>query len=60
MYTTVIFLSSQVLISFLHNGLGSQVQGLSTAALGYHQVVKENRNLYNALQDLKGCFVSSN
>lgn len=34
--------------------LGSQVQGLSEAALGYHQVVKENRNLYNMLQDLKG------
>ncbi|XP_058077418.1 kinesin-like protein KIN-14L [Magnolia sinica] len=34
--------------------LGSQVQGLSTAALGYHRVVKENRDLYNTLQDLKG------
>ncbi|XP_077241692.1 P-loop nucleoside triphosphate hydrolases superfamily protein with CH (Calponin Homology) domain-containing protein isoform X2 [Tasmannia lanceolata] len=34
--------------------LGSQVQGLSIAALGYHRVVKENRNLYNTLMDLKG------
>ncbi|XP_059645872.1 kinesin-like protein KIN-14L [Cornus florida] len=34
--------------------LGSQVQELSTAALGYHKVVKENRNLYNMVQDLKG------
>lgn len=46
------------LISFLHNGSGSQVQGLSTAALGYHKVVEENRNLYNTLQDLKGWFAS--
>ncbi|PSS21172.1 Kinesin-like protein [Actinidia chinensis var. chinensis] len=34
--------------------LGSQVQEMSTAALGYHKVVKENRNLYNMVQDLKG------
>ncbi|KAA8518157.1 hypothetical protein F0562_015631 [Nyssa sinensis] len=34
--------------------LGSQVQELSTAALGYHKVVKENRNLYNMVQDLRG------
>ncbi|XP_049935600.1 kinesin-like protein KIN-14L [Nymphaea colorata] len=34
--------------------LGNEVQGLSTAALGYQRVVKENRNLYNMLQDLKG------
>lgn len=27
---------------------------MSTAALGYHKVVKENRNLYNMVQDLKG------
>lgn len=31
-----------------------QVQEISTAALGYHKVVKENRNLYNMVQDLKG------
>ncbi|XP_022888275.1 kinesin-like protein KIN-14L [Olea europaea var. sylvestris] len=31
-----------------------QVQEMSTAALGYHKVVKENRNLYNMVQDLKG------
>ncbi|KAJ7972201.1 Kinesin-like protein, partial [Quillaja saponaria] len=36
------------------NDLGSQVQELSTAALGYHRVVKENMNLYNMVQDLKG------
>ncbi|XP_031397592.1 kinesin-like protein KIN-14L isoform X1 [Punica granatum] len=34
--------------------LGAQVQEMSTAALGYYQVVKENRNLYNMVQDLKG------
>ncbi|KAF8043947.1 hypothetical protein BT93_A2047 [Corymbia citriodora subsp. variegata] len=34
--------------------LGNQVQEMSTAALGYHKVVKENRNLYNMVQDLKG------
>ncbi|CAK9182422.1 unnamed protein product [Ilex paraguariensis] len=34
--------------------LESQVQELSVAALGYHKVVKENRNLYNMVQDLKG------
>ncbi|XP_068658410.1 kinesin-like protein KIN-14L [Aristolochia californica] len=34
--------------------LENQVQGLSTAALGYHRVLKENMNLYTALQDLKG------
>lgn len=37
-------------------GLGSesQVQELSFAASGYYKVVKENRNLYNMVQDLKG------
>ncbi|KAK0597695.1 hypothetical protein LWI29_027780 [Acer saccharum] len=34
--------------------LGSQVQEMSTAALGYHKVVTENRKLYNMVQDLKG------
>lgn len=34
--------------------LGSQVKEMSSAALGYHKVVKENRNLYNMVQDLKG------
>nr|BAJ53207.1 JHL06B08.9 [Jatropha curcas] len=33
--------------------LGCQVQEMSTAALGYHRVLKENRNLYNMVQDLK-------
>ncbi|EXC18225.1 hypothetical protein L484_003410 [Morus notabilis] len=36
------------------NYLGTEVQELSTAALGYHKVVKENRALYNMVQDLKG------
>ncbi|KAL3632035.1 hypothetical protein CASFOL_025019 [Castilleja foliolosa] len=27
---------------------------MSNAVLGYHQAVKENRNLYNMVQDLKG------
>ncbi|KAG9458020.1 hypothetical protein H6P81_002528 [Aristolochia fimbriata] len=34
--------------------LENQVQGMSAAALGYHRVLKDNANLYNALQDLKG------
>ncbi|EEF28944.1 kinesin heavy chain, putative [Ricinus communis] len=34
--------------------LGYQVQEMSAAALGYHRVLKENRNLYNMVQDLKG------
>ncbi|CAH9068677.1 unnamed protein product [Cuscuta epithymum] len=34
--------------------LGDQVLVMSTAALGYQKVVKENRNLFNMVQDLKG------
>ncbi|KAK4485449.1 hypothetical protein RD792_008090 [Penstemon davidsonii] len=34
--------------------LGDQLLEMSNAALGYHKVVKENRNLYNIVQDLKG------
>ncbi|CAA0812766.1 P-loop nucleoside triphosphate hydrolases superfamily protein with CH (Calponin Homology) domain [Striga hermonthica] len=34
--------------------LGEQVIEMSNAALGYHNAVKENRNLYNMVQDLKG------
>ncbi|GMP86766.1 hypothetical protein CsSME_00039424 [Camellia sinensis var. sinensis] len=45
-------LQSQLQSDLKH--LGSQVQEMSTAALGYHKVVKENRNLYNMVQDLKG------
>lgn len=37
---------------------GAQVQELSTAALGYHKVVKENQKLYNMVQDLKGWYFS--
>ncbi|KAI3772624.1 hypothetical protein L6452_03814 [Arctium lappa] len=43
--------------SQLQHGLkhmASQVEELSTAAKGYHKVVKENRTLYNMVQDLKG------
>lgn len=39
---------------FSSSGSGTEVQELSTAALGYHKVVKENRTLYNMVQDLKG------
>ncbi|CAL5420808.1 unnamed protein product [Camellia sinensis] len=45
-------LQSQLQSDLKH--LGSQVQEMSAAALGYHKVVKENRNLYNMVQDLKG------
>ncbi|KAF2308053.1 hypothetical protein GH714_034772 [Hevea brasiliensis] len=31
-----------------------QLQEMSAAALEYHRVLKENRNLYNMVQDLKG------
>uniref|UniRef100_A0A0D9UYY7 Kinesin-like protein n=1 Tax=Leersia perrieri TaxID=77586 RepID=A0A0D9UYY7_9ORYZ len=34
--------------------LGDNIQGISKAALGYNQAVKENRNLYNMLQELRG------
>ncbi|EEE54217.1 hypothetical protein OsJ_01073 [Oryza sativa Japonica Group] len=34
--------------------LGDNVQGLSKAALGYNQAVKENKSLYNLLQELRG------
>ncbi|GLT26597.1 hypothetical protein SLA2020_016520 [Shorea laevis] len=34
--------------------LGNQIGEMSTAALGYHKVVEENRKLYNMVQDLKG------
>ncbi|GMH20166.1 hypothetical protein Nepgr_022007 [Nepenthes gracilis] len=34
--------------------LGNQVHNMSTAALGYQQIMQENRNLYNMVQDLKG------
>ncbi|KAF7805073.1 kinesin-like protein KIN-14G [Senna tora] len=48
-------------IHFLHKSyqedityLSNHLQGLASAASGYHKVVEENRNLYNQLQDLKG------
>ncbi|XP_027917080.1 kinesin-like protein KIN-14L isoform X2 [Vigna unguiculata] len=34
--------------------IGSQIQEMSTKAIGYHRVVEENRKLYNMVQDLKG------
>lgn len=42
---------------------GDQVLEMSNAAISYHKAVKENRNLYNMVQDLKGpselyCIVS--
>ncbi|KAI4348672.1 hypothetical protein L6164_009368 [Bauhinia variegata] len=36
------------------NNLGSHVQKMSFDALRYHKLVKENRDLYNTVQDLKG------
>ena len=39
---------------FSSTRLGTEVQELSNAAGGYHKVVKENRALYNLVQDLKG------
>ena len=43
-----------VLVSCI--GSGNIVQEMSAAAVGYQRVVKENRNLYNMVQDLKGQF----
>ncbi|WVZ72497.1 hypothetical protein U9M48_020946 [Paspalum notatum var. saurae] len=34
--------------------LGENIQEISKAALGYNQAVKENKNLYNTLQELRG------
>ncbi|KAF8643741.1 hypothetical protein HU200_066808 [Digitaria exilis] len=34
--------------------LGKNIQEISKAALGYNQAVKESRNLYNMLQELRG------
>lgn len=39
-------------------GSGDQVEEMSAAALGYHKVMKENMNLYNMVQDLKGYLIS--
>lgn len=47
------FLGSYKMVIF-PMGSGSQVQEMSTAALGYHRVLNENRKLYNMVQDLKG------
>ncbi|GMH18210.1 hypothetical protein Nepgr_020051 [Nepenthes gracilis] len=40
------------------NQLGNQVQNMSTAALGYQQIMQENKNLYNMVQDLEGIIFS--
>ncbi|KAK4801563.1 hypothetical protein SAY86_022050 [Trapa natans] len=34
--------------------IDAQAKEMSMAALGYHRLVKENRDLYNIVQDLKG------
>jgi kinesin family protein C2/C3 len=39
--------------------LEGQLQGLVHAASGYHQVLADNRQLYNEVQDLKGEFVKN-
>jgi len=44
--------NSPVLCCFMNSG--SQIQEMSTKAIGYHRVVEENRKLYNMVQDLKG------
>ena len=45
-------MQSQFQIFF--NDIGRQVNEMSSRALGYYKVVKENRKLYNMVQDLKG------
>lgn len=46
------YVKSPVLCCFMN--AGSQIQEMSTKAIGYHRVVEENRKLYNMVQDLKG------
>ncbi|XP_078443178.1 kinesin-like protein KIN-14A isoform X2 [Wolffia australiana] len=48
------FLSSQSQLESDLSLLGSQIQGLSFSALRYSRAMKENRSLYNTLQDLRG------
>ncbi|XP_042398267.1 kinesin-like protein KIN-14A isoform X1 [Zingiber officinale] len=45
-------LQTQIQKDFIQ--LATQIHELSVAASGYHQAIKENRNLYNILQELKG------
>ncbi|KAJ9547962.1 hypothetical protein OSB04_020505 [Centaurea solstitialis] len=49
-----ITLKNACFLIVVHGFAESQVDELSTAAQGYHKVVKENRTLYNMVQDLKG------
>lgn len=44
--------SNNVFLSY--NWPETHVQDMSAAALRYHKVVKENINLHNKVQDLKG------
>ncbi|XP_019710250.1 kinesin-like protein KIN-14A [Elaeis guineensis] len=52
--TRVEFITLQTRLQNDFAQLGIQIQGLSVAAHGYHQAVKENRQLYNTLQELRG------
>ncbi|KAG1371096.1 Kinesin-like protein KIN-14A [Cocos nucifera] len=52
--TRVEFITLQTQLQHDFAQLGVQIQGLSVAAHGYHQAVKENRQLYNTLQELRG------
>ncbi|CAN0907821.1 Kinesin-like protein KIN-14L [Linum grandiflorum] len=45
-------LQSQLQNDLRHYGI--QIQEMASAAQGYHKVLKENRLLYNMVQDLKG------
>ncbi|KAJ0619189.1 putative minus-end-directed kinesin ATPase [Helianthus annuus] len=47
-------LKTQQIYSKEMNQFGMKIQGLVDAAQNYHTVLKENRKLYNEVQDLKG------
>lgn len=48
------FLISYFMLWWAFEIAGDHVLEMSADALAYHKVVKENRNLYNMVQDLKG------
>lgn len=48
-----------ILLKLLLFFAGMHIHGLAHAASGYHRVLKENRKLYNQVQDLKGNKIAS-
>ncbi|CAL9041879.1 unnamed protein product, partial [Musa banksii] len=52
--TRVQFITLQTQLQNDFTELGIQIHELSVGASGYHQAIKENRHLYNILQELRG------